>query len=95
VAENDLGGVSSPEDSTLTDRRRPRRVDYKNAHLLDLLRRAGRGAEATEAADNLAAPPADSDTDVDALAPARGVLLGSLIGALAWIAIGLAIWLLY
>lgn len=95
MAENDLGGVSSPEDSTLTDRRRPGRVDYQNAHLVDLLRRAGSGAEAPEAADNLAAPPADSDTDVDALAPARGVLLGSLIGAIAWIAIGLAIWLLY
>jgi hypothetical protein len=31
----------------------------------------------------------------DALAPAKGIAIGCLIGAVAWGAIGLAIWLLY
>jgi len=38
---------------------------------------------------------APAEADVDELAPARGLLLGILLGAAAWIAIGLAIWLLF
>jgi len=95
MAEIDPGDVSSSGDVTVTDRRRAGRVDYKNAHLVDLLRRPGGSGRPNEAADDPVGSAADPDPDVDALAPARGVLLGSLIGAVAWIAIGLAIWLIF
>jgi len=35
-----------------------------------------------------------ADCNEDALAPARGIFLGTLIGASFWLGIGLAIWLL-
>ena len=95
MAESDLGEVSSPENATITDRRRPGRVEYENAHLVDLLRGAGSSGEPSGSADDPVVSPADSDAYDDGLAPARGVLLGSLIGSVAWIVIGLAIWLLY
>jgi len=71
------------------DRRRPGRVGYTNPHLVDLLRDAGRDEHAGEVAYE---PGAESpEASVDGLAPARGLLLASLIGSVAWIAIGLAI----
>jgi hypothetical protein len=94
MAERDVGDVSSAETATRADRRRPGRVGYKNPHLVGLLRDAGSEAHASEAADEPEAMAA-AEASVDGLAPARGLLLGSLIGSLAWIAIGLAIWLLF
>jgi hypothetical protein len=38
--------------------------------------------------------PTSAASDEDPLARARGVLLGSAIGAGIWIAVGLAVWLL-
>jgi hypothetical protein len=94
MAERDVGEVSSAEETvTRTDRRRPGRVDYENPHLVDLLRHAGGDAHAGGAVDEQ--PEAPAEAYVDGLAPARGLLLGTLIGAAAWIVIGLAIWLLF
>ena len=39
--------------------------------------------------------PGDVYGEVDPLAPARGLLLGTLLGAGLWIVIGVTIWLLY
>jgi len=36
-----------------------------------------------------------SEYDVDALAPARGIALGLVLGAAMWCGIGLSIWLLF
>jgi hypothetical protein len=91
MAERGVGEVSPPETATRTDRRRPGRVDYDNPYLVDLLRHVGTDTQASGAADE----PEPAEANVDGLAPARGLLLGSLIGAAAWIAIGLTIWLLF
>jgi hypothetical protein len=91
MAERDIGEVSSLETAIRADRRRPGRVDYRNPHLVDLLRHAGTDAYTIDAADELG----PVEVNVDGLAPARGLLLGCLIGSLAWIAIGLAIWLIF
>jgi hypothetical protein len=93
MAERDVGEVSTSETATRVDRRRPGRVGYKNPHLVDLLRDAGSDEHASAVANEPEAVSAEAS--VDGLAPARGLLLGSLIGAAAWIAIGIAIWLLF
>jgi hypothetical protein len=76
-----------PLDATLTDRRRPGRVDYQDAQLIALLRDQATTADPTT-------------TEVDAvlkvrwaddLSPARGVLIGVPIGAAIW-AVICAIW---
>jgi len=46
----------------------------------------------TEASDR---PGNRSEYDVDALAPARGIALGVVLGAAMWCGIGLSIWLLF
>jgi hypothetical protein len=46
----------------------------------------------TEASDR---PGDRSEYDVDALAPARGIALGVVLGAAMWCGIGLSIWLLF
>ncbi len=61
--------------------------------MVDLLRRVGSDAHAGEGVDEPEA--ASVNASVDGLAPARGLLLGSLMGVGAWIAVGLAIWLLF
>jgi hypothetical protein len=60
---------------------------------VDLLSHVGSEAQDSGAANQTMAAPAEAD--VDDLAPARGLLLGILLGAGAWIAIGLTIWLLF
>jgi hypothetical protein len=68
--------------------RRPGLAGLQNSHLLEFLRRAGIGVAPTELTE------APTGYDCNPLAPARGVVLGALIGAAIWIAGGLAIWLL-
>ena len=46
----------------------------------------------TEASDR---PGDRSEYDVDALAPARGIALGVVLGSAMWCGIGLSIWLLF
>jgi hypothetical protein len=82
---------TSPQSVIATDRRRPGRVNYQNPHLVDLLRRASNPTQAEVDEARAAAPIA---SDEDPLAAARGVMLGSAIGAGCWIASGLAVWLL-
>ncbi len=74
-----------PLDATLTDRRRPGRRDYQNAHLIALLRGQ---SPITDPAKAEALRKAQS---VDDLAPARAVVIGVPIGAAIWAAI-FAIW---
>ena len=59
-------------------------TDRRCAGHADVLRRAGS-----------AETPGDVYGEVDPLAPARGLLLGTLLGAGLWIVIGVTIWLLY
>ena len=79
-----------PPDATLTDRRRPGRVDHQDAQLLALLR-----DQATKT--NPASAEADAVPKVrrtDDLSLARGILIGVPIGAAIWAAIVFAIWCL-
>jgi hypothetical protein len=77
-----------PQDPTLTDRRRPGRVDFENARLIALLR--GRSLIIdTAKADVDAAPKALPA--VDDLAPSRGIAIGVSIGAAMWAAIIFAV----
>lgn len=80
----------------LSDRRRADRKDYRNPHLIALLRRqrvaepGGTEAEATpEAHADLT-----SDNDPGALTSARGVAYGLLFGAALWALIALLWYLL-
>lgn len=87
----EVGPVSPIDTGTLTDRRRPGRVDYQNQHLVELLRDSDRVPT-----PELAEQPADSEFDAyedeDPLRPARGILLGMLIASSMWIAGALALW---
>lgn len=87
----EVGPVSPVDTGTLTDRRRPGRVDYQNQHLVELLRDSDRVPP-----PELAEQPADSEFDAyedeDPLRPARGILLGMLIASSMWIAGALALW---
>ena len=76
---------------TLADRRRLGRVDYQNPHLIDLLRGRGEAPPPGEPAE--APADAGADEDPDSPAPARGIVLGMLIGSGLWIAGGLITWL--
>ena len=77
-----------PLDVTLTDRRRPGRKDYQNAHLIALMRGQQLGmclakAEVDEVPKAL---------PVDDLAAARGIVIGAPIGAVIWAVAIFAIW---
>jgi hypothetical protein len=78
-----------PLDETLTNRRRPGRADYENAHLIALLRDQPIIADPTTAEVD-AVPKARWSAD---LSPARGILIGLPIGAAIWALIVFAIWL--
>jgi hypothetical protein len=88
-----VGAVSSSEAASRTDRRRPACADTEHPYPVDLLPHVGSEAQDSGAANQSMAAPAEAD--IDELAPARGLLLGVLLGAGAWIAIGLTIWLLF
>jgi hypothetical protein len=95
ILEN--SGTLSPVDAgtTLTDRRRPGRVDFQNPHLVGLLRDSGEPLLPAEAEERLAEPAIDADEHDDPLGPARGILLGMLIASGMWVAGGLAVWWLF
>jgi hypothetical protein len=77
-----------PDDATLTDRRRPGRMDFQNARLIALLRGRSRLTDTAKAKVD-AAP---KTLLVDDLDPARGIGVGVLIGAAMWAAIMFAVW---
>jgi hypothetical protein len=79
-----------PLDATLTDRRRPGRADYENAHLIALLRDQPTIADPTTAEVDAILKVRRWDDD---LSSARGILIGVPIGAAIWAAIVFAIWL--
>jgi hypothetical protein len=60
-------------------------VDYSAPEILDA---SGKPVEHNE---HVCAP---ADCDEDALSPARGIVLGVILGAAMWCGIGFAIWLL-
>jgi hypothetical protein len=76
-----------PLDATLTDRRRPGRVDYQDAQLLALLR--DQPTKPNPASAEAGAVPKVRWTDD--LSPARGILIAIPIGAAMW-AVICAIW---
>jgi hypothetical protein len=79
---------SPTPDATLTDRRRPGRVDYQDAQLLALLR--DQPTKTNPASAEVGAVPKVRWTDD--LSPARGILIAVPIGAAIWAVIVLAIW---
>lgn len=64
--------------ATRPDRRRPGRLPLDNPHLITLLRAP---LPDTPPPDHPAEAPPDPADD---LAPARGILFGAVLGALAW-----------
>ena len=68
----------------VTDRRRPGRVNYSNPALIALLRKPAADPAEREGVGHLD----------DAIAPARGIMIGVPIGALIWCAIALGLWYL-
>lgn len=87
IDTTEFKSASRSANRTLTDRRRPGRSYYRNAHLIPLLR----GHPVTEAttADTVAAPPPslDDTRDDDGLGASRGILNAMLIGVAMWAAI--------
>lgn len=76
-----------PVDLTLTDRRRPGRRDYRNVHLIALLRGPPLIIDPAKAETS---PTTQSDDD---LAPARAIVVGVSIGAAMWAAIIGGVWM--
>jgi hypothetical protein len=74
-----------PPDATLTDRRRPGRVDYQDAQLLALLR-----DQPTKTNASGAVPKVRWTGDLSIV---RGILIAVPIGAAIWAVIVLAVWL--
>lgn len=90
-----VGPVSPVDTGTLTDRRRPGRVDFQNPHLVELLRDSERVPPPVEPAEELAEAGIDAYEDEDPLRPARGILLGIVIASGLWGAGALAVWMLF
>jgi hypothetical protein len=79
------------EVSVVVDRRRPGRIEHKNAALIAILRRPPPGS-----AEALSSTLDDEslETTTDDLISARGIVIGLLLSAPLWGVMGLAIWLL-
>jgi hypothetical protein len=79
-----------------TDRRRPRRAETDNPHLISLLRDPASAAPtpADEAADQLAPAVCCDVEDNNSLAPAEGIAVGLLVGLAMWGVIGAVAWYL-
>lgn len=90
-----VGPVSPADTGTLTDRRRPGRVDYQNPHLVELLREPDNLPPPAEPADQPAETEYDAYEDEDPLRPARGILLGMVIASGLWGAGAFALWMLF
>lgn len=74
----------TPEPQVLRDRRRPGRADYRNLHLIALLR-AGHGASSTP--DGTDRGPEQAEDAADDLAAARGIGIAVLLGGILWIVV--------
>jgi hypothetical protein len=79
-------------DLTVTDRRRPGRADYQEAHLIALLRGEPTNANSATAEGNAVPKVRWTDDLSPDLSPARGLLIGLPIGAAMWAAIIFAVW---
>jgi hypothetical protein len=71
-------------DTTVADRRRSGRVEYKNRHLIALLRGCYRTDLAQEDTDNTRGD--------DPLAPVRGIIVGLLLSAIIWGVLATLLW---
>lgn len=78
-----IAPTPSPSPAAVADRRRPGRVNYTSPTLVDMLRgQPDATAEPAEATDELE----------DGLAPARGIVLGVMIGAVMWGTLAAFLW---
>lgn len=93
MVARDVGAVTSTKAAPQANCGRPVCVDDGHPHSVDLPSVVGSDTHASEAGSRPTTAP--HEADVDDLAPARGLLLGILLGSAAWIAIGLAIWMLF
>jgi hypothetical protein len=87
AAASEDGAIATAAPA-LVERRRAGRVDYANPALIELLR--GPAGDATEH-DFVVCPNEDAESD---LAPAKGVLIGVVLGLSMWSAGGLFFWLM-
>ncbi len=79
--------------ATIDDRRRPGRVDYRNAHLIRLLRSgAPPDSEEQTTASNHLDP--ELEYEPSEFAPIRGMLIGLALSAPFWAALIGVTWLL-
>ena len=74
----------APDLEVLRDRRRPGRANYRNPHLIALLR-AGHGASSTPDATDRG--PEQAEDTADDLAAARGIGIAVLLGGILWVVV--------
>jgi hypothetical protein len=81
------------DGSHIVDRRRPGRAEYKNQHLIALLRN-----EPISSSPGLSDIRNDvssyTEDDADDLRPAKGIVMGVLLGLALWLIIGSLVWVL-
>jgi hypothetical protein len=75
------GAIATP--SVAQDRRRPGRAEQVSSALIPLLREPAHGFDT------------HLNIDTDPLAPARAILVGSLVSVPLWTLIGLGVWLFF
>jgi hypothetical protein len=74
--------AAAPDPAIAVERRRPGRAEYENPALVALLREPA-------AVPVEANPAADTGDDLN---PARGLAIGTVMGAIMWGALGMTIW---
>jgi len=74
----------APDLEVFPDRRRPGRANYRNLHLIALLR-AGHGASSTPDATDRG--PEQAEDTADDLAAARGIGIAVLLGGILWVVV--------
>ena len=83
IADPSVIAPTQSPSPVAADRRRPGRVNYTNPTLVDLLR----------APPDATAEPAETvEEPEDGLAPARGIVLGVMIGAVMWGMLAASLW---
>jgi hypothetical protein len=80
--------------ATVTDRRRPGRVDYLNPHLVALLQGRHQARLPENPGVGRGIIHDAGDTSDDPLAPARGIGIGVVVSAVIWAALATALWML-
>jgi len=86
-------GEGKPADTASSaDRRRPGRIDFQDSPLLPLLREQPQAKAPETCSDNT--DRISEHDGSDELAAARGIGLGTVIGAVLWAGIAAAFWLL-